>query len=118
MRHWYKDILSDFKKQYFDSFRRTKRLNFVVVGREGMSISTTIAQLNWSREIFRCGILEWAIDPDNRKQVKLDMHDTSGVITKKRARSTSPDNPPNDQKRRKRHFPAIVRRYDIVLDFK
>ncbi len=124
VRQWYKDILSDFKKHFFDSFRRTTRLEFSVKGREDQPISTTVAQLNWSREMFTSGLMQWASNPINRKIVQGDMYDFLQRQRLQRYEADSAaidgvDEPPIKRRKRKdrRHDMHIQRGSNIVVRF-
>lgn len=100
IRLWYKDKLSDFTKKHFDPFRRTTRFSFSVKGREKSPISTTIGQLNWSREVFLAGILKWATNPENRSRVKGDMQ---RVLQEQRLRKQRKLPPRRKKKNRVHH---------------
>lgn len=55
----YKTALGDYKKQRFDSFRRTKLISFSIPSREDSPILTTVAQLRWGQWIYEQHIMEW-----------------------------------------------------------
>lgn len=69
---WYKNCLGDYKKVYFDPFRRTDKIMFQIPGRV-KPIETTIAQLVFSRKVFSSGIMDMLCVANSRSDMEREM---------------------------------------------
>lgn len=76
----YKAQLKSYKKQYFDPFRRKKKFNYNF--ENGMSMKTTIGQLNFFKWAFNYGIVPYV--EKNLKQISKEIKTSNKPVESKK----------------------------------
>lgn len=92
----YKTTLKSYSKKYFDIFRRQKRIQFEA---RGMTLETTVAQLNFMRWLIKNKVIEYCETHIN----DIEGHMTQELEKAVQLRSEAPEN----TKKRRRHGPAF-----------